>query len=211
MEKLNLSGKKEITEMKLSIIIFNEFPFIDKKFEISFLPYENNIFYQKNLEQKNYKIDYFKDNLLFFLFKNAYQINLKTKQIINIYELDSTEIIDKHDHLYYQIKDTEYKRIEQCELKENSFHNENKIIKEYNLLEFHTYKNFKDKLHIYKNGKDIITCIDLKEERIIEFLKINLKLNGNEIIIHFENKNIKFYSILDSNIYKLILPDNIVN
>ena len=102
------------------------------------------------------------------------------------------------------------------ELKENLFHNENKIIKvnyisQDRKYEKKVYNNFKDNLILKSNKGDILTCIDLEEARIIEFLKINLKLNGNEIIIYFENKNIKFYSIVNPNIYKLLFPDFIEN
>ena len=213
---LNPKKKEEKDKMKINIIIFSDFPFIDNKFEISVLPNDNDIFFQENLDQERFIIDHFKDNLLLFLFKNAYQINLKTNQIVNIYELYSTKIIGEYGKFYYEIKDNEYKRIVEDELKENLFHNENKIIKvnyisQYRKYEKKVYNNFKDNLILKSNKGDILTCIDLEEARIIEFLKINLKLNGNEIIIYFANKNIKFYSIINPNIYKLLFPDFIEN
>ena len=48
---LNPKEKEEKDKMKISIIIFSDFPFIDNKFEISFLPNDNDIFFQKNLVQ----------------------------------------------------------------------------------------------------------------------------------------------------------------
>ena len=60
-----------------------------------------------------------------------------------------------------------------------------------------------EKLALVVYFTDILknTATDKEEARIIEFLKLNMQLNDNEIIINFGDKNIIFDSIINSNIY----------
>ena len=99
----------------MSIIIFNSFPSINKAFTISFLEDLRDFYINKNL-----KLHYFCDYLIFFFYRNAYVISLKENEIVLIYELNYNKIhkndIDKfkyfnYDEKEYYIQDEEYNEI----------------------------------------------------------------------------------------------------
>ena len=199
----------------MSIIIFNSFPSIDKAFTISFLEDLRDFYINKNL-----KLHYFCDYLIFFFYRNAYVISLKENDIVLIYELNYNKIhkndIDKfkyfnYDEKEYYIQDEEYNEI--CQKLINDTENIKKEnIEKYDWT-FQNYKsieyiNFKENWNILEKDRNKIIVVDHLENRLIQIIKLNLQINNN-IIIDFNDKKISFNSIVDPLKYKLIFQNYI--
>ena len=204
-------------ESKMSIIIFNSFPSIDKTFTVSFFE-ELRYFYIK----KNLKLHYFCDYLIFFFYRNAYVISLKENEIVLVYELNYNKIhkndIDKFDYYYYSynekeyyIQDEEYNEICQKLINDTEIKKENteKYDWTFQIYKSNEYINFKENWNILEKDKNKIIVVDHLENRLIQIIKINLQINNNIINIDFNDKKISFNSIVAPFKYKLIFQNYI--
>ena len=206
-------------KLKMSIIIFNSFPSINKAFTISFLEDLRDFYINKNL-----KLHYFCDYLIFFFYRNAYVISLKENEIVLIYELNYNKIhkndIDKfkyfnYDEKEYYIQDEEYNEI--CQKLINDTENIKKeniekydwTFQKYDWTKSNKYINFKENWNILEKDRNKIIVVDHLENRLIQIIKLNLQINNNIINIDFNDKKISFNSIVDPLKYKLIFQNYI--
>ena len=203
-------------ELAIGIVIFNDSPSIEKAFEISVLKSEIEIYFSNNLHKKQFKLNCYKDYLIFYFYEYAYIISLKYNEIVNIYNLNYIKETNLYGHINYKINKNEYNRIKQSFLL-NFINSDIKIdnIKEYDLFTYRnniktTFINFKDNLNIIKEKGNSLICIDYKETRIIQLFKLNLQINDNYIFINLDDKTISIKSI-NPFIYKLIFPNCVYN
>ena len=189
-----------------SIIIFNDYPNLEKSFEIRFIKEDLDYFFKMiycKREIFNNKLFYLKEYLLLFLYKNAYLINLNSNEIVSIYELNTNLNLKEEDNLFNKIKN-------------KVMNNININIKNDNIIEYNinpseeTFLNFKDNLNLIYEDKNCIIFIDNEESRIIQKLKFKIKIADNIIYIYLENNEvISFNSTINPFIYKLIFPNYI--
>ena len=207
------------SKLIMSIIIFNDLGKIEKNFEVNLQ--KNDALWVMFKGLNNLRFYYFHNFILSFFYFYAYLINLQNNEIISIYELEIDKFPSYRTIAYLNNKnkkdeiDVDSPIIKQYILDNNVRNVDLKeIIKGKSVLNDYIYYDKKEELvnlntkYIVKNQDNKeITFNDYEESRIIKIKKLCITLdNKNNIII---NNNIRFNSIVNSSIYKVLFPNYI--
>ena len=212
---IGISIKEINNKYNILFIIFMDFPFIEKNFEISFKKEKQDIYIKYKFK---FLLDYFGEFLFIFIFicNRKYQINIKEGEIILNYDIWN-DLIDLNDICYYDDNfnifyfknDTTIEQYILERIKSKKIIIQKQLLLKDNILiengNFPDFIEIKNKNLLIISNKEELIYIDLDQCKVYKIIKISLSIeNNNQIIIKNKNNIYKFNSIIDPIKYKNI-------